>query len=84
MEKYFSHFERVAATFGWPEDVWTLLFQCVLTGKAQEIYSSLTLIQSADYKVVKEAILRAYELVPEAYRQRFRGCRKAERQTFVE
>lgn len=46
VEKYFSHFECLAATFGWPEDVWTLLLQCVLTGKAQEVYSSLMLTQS--------------------------------------
>ena len=38
-----SHFERVATTFEWPKDAWTLLLQCVLTGKAQEVYSSLTL-----------------------------------------
>ena len=42
-----------------------------------------TLIQSSDYEVVKAAILHAYELVPEAYRQRFRGFRKGEKQTFV-
>lgn len=60
------------------------MLQCVLTGKAQEVYSSLTLTQSSDYEVVKAAILHAYELVPKAYRQHFRGCRKVEKQTFVE
>ena len=34
--------------------------------------------------MVKEAILKAYELVPEAYRQKFRHCKKFEGQTFVE
>ena len=63
---------------------WTLLLQCVLTGKAQEIYSSLTLTQSDDYEILKAAILWAYELVTEAYRQRFRGSRKVDKQTFVE
>ena len=66
VERYFSHFERVATTFEWPKDAWTLLLQCVLTGKAQEVYSSLALDQCADYEIVKAAILRAYELVPEA------------------
>ena len=36
------------------------------------------------YDVVKQAILTAYELVPEAYRQKFRGLRKIEGQTYVE
>ncbi len=39
---------------------------------------------SFDYDVVKAAVLRAYELVPEAYRQKFRNQKKAVTQTFVE
>jgi hypothetical protein len=84
VERYFPHFECVATTFEWPKAAWTLLLQCVLTGKAQEVYSSLALDQCADYEIVKAAILRAYELVPEAYRQRFRGSRRVDKQTFVE
>lgn len=57
VEKYFSHFERVATTLAWPKEFWTLLLQCVLTGRAQEAYSSLTLTQSSDYAIVKAAIL---------------------------
>lgn len=36
------------------------------------------------YEVVKSAILRSYELVPEAYRQQFRNRKKNTNQTFVE
>ncbi|XP_041966835.1 uncharacterized protein LOC121724378 [Alosa sapidissima] len=84
VDKYFSHFERVAVTLKWPVEFWTLLLQCVLTGKAQEVYSALTVPQSSDYSLVKTTILNAYELVPEAYRQKFRGLRKTEQLTFVE
>lgn len=82
--KYFPHFEKVALTLSWPKEVWTLLIQSVLTGRAQEVYSSLALEQSKDYDVVKAAILRCYQLVPEAYRQRFRRCEKTEHQTYIE
>ncbi|XP_028825886.1 uncharacterized protein LOC114784568 [Denticeps clupeoides] len=84
VEKYFNHFERGATTLKWPEDVWTLLLQCVLVGKAQEVYSSLTVQQSSDYALVKTAIMNAYELVPEAYRQKFRKFTKTDQITFVE
>ncbi|KAJ8340985.1 hypothetical protein SKAU_G00332760 [Synaphobranchus kaupii] len=84
VEKYFSLFERVAITLKWPKDAWSLLLQCVLVGKAQDAYSSLPLEQSLDYEEAKAAVLRAYELVPEAYRQKFRRFRKADSQTFVE
>lgn len=37
-----------------------------------------------DYDKVKAAVLRVYELVPEAYRQKFRKFRKSEHQTYCE
>ena len=52
---------------------WVLLLQSVLVGKAQEIYGSLSVEHSSNYEQVKEAILKAYELIPEAYRQKFRN-----------
>ena len=84
VDKYFMHFEKIAASLKWPEDVWTVLLQSVLIGKAREIYSALPVDQSSNYLLVKEAVLKAYELVPEAYRQKFRKTTKEENQTYVE
>ena len=56
----------------------------MLVGKAREIYSALPVEISARYDEVRKAILKAYELVPEAYRQRFRNARKQGGQTYVE
>ena len=47
-----------------------------MIGEAREIYTQLSLEQSSDYDKVKELILKAYDPVPEAYRQKFRNCRK--------
>uniref|UniRef100_UPI0035902877 trichohyalin-like isoform X1 n=1 Tax=Myxine glutinosa TaxID=7769 RepID=UPI0035902877 len=82
--KFFPHFEKVARQLNWPEETWTILVQSVLVGKAQEIYSALPMDQCADYEVLKKHILKAYELVPEAYRQKFRNARKRESETHVE
>ena len=46
------------------------LLQCVLTGRAQEAISSLTAGDSSDYRKVKVAVLKVYELVLDAYHQR--------------
>ena len=35
VDKYFILFESGAFTLKWPKHVWTLLLQCVLSGKAQ-------------------------------------------------
>ena len=82
--KYFLPFEKVAGNLNWPKEHWTLLLQSVLIGKAREIYTQLGVEQSHHYETVKELILKGYELVPEAYRQKFRNCKKNSNQTHVE
>ena len=84
VDKYFLHFEKVAENLNWPKVHWTLLLQSVLIGKAREIYTQLGVEQSHHYETVKELILKGYELVPEAYRQKFRNCKKDSNQTHVE
>ena len=84
VDKYFLHFEKVAENLKWPKEHWTLLLQSVIIGKARQIYTQLTVEQSSSYDTVKELILKAYELVPEAYRQKFRNCKKENEQTHVE
>ena len=61
-----------------------LLLQSVLVGKAREVYSAMSIEQSLQYDLVKKAILKAYELVLEAYRQNFRNYKKEEKQTYTE
>jgi len=61
-----------------------LLLQSVLVGKAREVYSTMSIEQSSQYDLVKKAILKAYELVPEAYRQNFRNYKKGDKQTYTE
>ncbi|KAL0153953.1 hypothetical protein M9458_050710 [Cirrhinus mrigala] len=84
VDSYFIAFERIASKLKWPKEMWALLLQCSLTGKAQEVCSALPIEGSLDYETVKSAVLRAYELVPEAYRQKFRGQMKTVKQTYVE
>ena len=84
VDKYFIHFEKVACSLKWPRDSWTLLLQSTLVGKAREAYSALSIEESCQYEVVKAAVLKAYELVPEAYRQKFCSTTKRENQTYVE
>ena len=62
---FFSLFERVANVRGWPEADHVVMLQSVLTGKAQELCSALGETDSQYYATVKDAILKAYESVPE-------------------
>jgi hypothetical protein len=55
-----------------------------LIEKAIEIHGPLDLGKRSDYEVVAKAILKAYELVPEAYRQKLRNCIKQDDQIYFE
>ena len=84
VDKYFVHFEKIATSLECPKEGWILLLQSVLIGKVRERYSALPVEVSTQYEAVRQAILKAYEFVPEAYHQRFRNCKKQESQTYVE
>ncbi|XP_064116443.1 uncharacterized protein LOC135222257 [Macrobrachium nipponense] len=74
--EFFVSFERIAARLEWPQEYWTTLIQSKLVGRAQRVYVTLEEDLSSDYESVKAIVLKAYELVPEAYRQRFRNLEK--------
>ena len=72
VEKHFLYFEKLAVSFDWPKEKWSHLLQSQLKGKARDAYSALSVEEAGNYDTLKAAILRSYELVPEAYRQQFR------------
>ncbi|XP_068240024.1 uncharacterized protein [Palaemon carinicauda] len=84
VSEFFISFERIAKKLKWPRDMWTTLVQCRLKGKSQRVYNTLNEGLSSDYDSVKAIILKAYDLVPEAYRQKFRNFKKNPDMTFVE
>ncbi|VDI78324.1 Hypothetical predicted protein [Mytilus galloprovincialis] len=55
-------------------------YKVFLKERPAEIYSALPSEKSSDYDTVKQEILKAYELVPEAYRQKFRSYKKFDSQ----
>ncbi|XP_064087252.1 uncharacterized protein LOC135201883 [Macrobrachium nipponense] len=81
---YFITFEKVAKGMGWPKTSWSILLQCALKGRAQEVFSSLSEETCGNYDELKKCILKAYELVPEACRLKFRRLFKTGDQTYVD
>ena len=82
--KYFYSFKKLMKIIDCPPKYWTVLLQSVLVGKALEAYSSIDEEQSCDYEVVKDVILKAFKLVPEAYRLKFRSFKKEDNKTYLE
>ena len=81
-QNFFSQFEKVAIF--WDRSIWSILVQTGFKGKAKAAFAALSADQAKDYDIVKEQVLLAYKLNPEAYRQQFRNARMEPKQTYQE
>ncbi|XP_064113196.1 LOW QUALITY PROTEIN: uncharacterized protein LOC135219913 [Macrobrachium nipponense] len=81
-EDYFKTFEETALHLDWPRDQWVWLLRPKLTGKAAKVCRHLE--NTTDYQNVKQAILDAFSISVEGYRQTFRNKTKFTTQTYVE
>ncbi|XP_064102686.1 uncharacterized protein LOC135212849 [Macrobrachium nipponense] len=84
VDAFFLQFEKVAEQREWPRTSWSTLVQTSFRGKAREVFAALSLDDSKDYERVKSEVLKAYEWVPERYREKFRSWIKRESRTHME
>ena len=77
---FFEAFERVAVANNWPLDKYVTIIQTQFSSKAQNFF--LALANRVTYAQLKEALLRACELIAEVDRQKFRSYLKSEKETF--
>ena len=68
MDSYLERFEWVAENCNWDKEDWPFHLSQYLRGKAMEAYTRLTKSDRKDYDLVKEALLRRYNLTEEGYR----------------
>ena len=72
IEAFLTTFERMMRVYGVKEDRWAFKLAPQLTGRAQQAYAALNVDDAGQYKQVKAAILRRYDINEETYRQRSR------------
>ena len=84
VDAFLTTFERVMTGYKIPEGRWAMQLAPQLSGKAQQAYASLGADAAADYREIKKAILRRYDVCEETYRQRFRFARKKEQESYSE
>ena len=78
IESYLTTFERIMAANEVSRERWSFQLAPHLTRKAQQAYAALPPEDAKTYDMVKEAILRRYDINEETYRQRFRKLRPKE------
>ena len=84
IEAFLTTFERTMKSYAIPEKHWACRLGPQLTGKAQEAFAAMDQGDSSKYKLVKEAILKRYNITLETYRERFRSMTKKTNESFRE
>ena len=75
LDCYLMRFERYVQDCGRTKETWASTLSVLLTGRALEVYSRLSDEDAKSYDVLKEALLRRYDLTEGGYRRKFRNAR---------
>jgi hypothetical protein len=81
MDAYIERFERFAKSQNWIEDTWAVSLSSLLTGKGLEVYTSMSPSEASDYKALKVAVLKRYQLTEEGFRTKFRTSKPEQGET---
>ncbi|KAK6166422.1 hypothetical protein SNE40_023117 [Patella caerulea] len=84
MDSYLRRFERYAAVQAWEPGTWAIHLGSLLKGKALDVYSLLSNEKAKDYKALKTALLKRFDLTERGFRNRFRSCKPAAGESFTQ
>ena len=81
---YFNRFERVAELLSVDPDSYAARLGSLLTGKAAQIYTSLSADITSNYDSLKKALLTGFNKTPDGYRLEFRNAKISTGETFLQ
>ena len=84
IDTYIDRFEAFAENQGWQEGEWALMLSALLRGKALHVFSTLSKADQRDYKKLREALMKGYDLTEEGFRRKFRQARIQSGETYAQ
>ena len=72
IDAYLERFERYASNQKWPRSSWAINLGALLQGKALEVYSRLGVDDAHDYSILKEALLKRFQMSAGDFQKKFR------------
>ena len=72
MDAYLKRFERFAERTGWNRDRWAANLSALLQGTTLDVYSQLSSTKAVDYDILRESLLKRFQLTKEGFRLKFR------------
>jgi len=71
MDSFLHRFEVYADSQRWSKGQWAVYLSALLKGKALEVYSRLPVKDAQDYEILKDAMLKRFNLTEEGFKQKF-------------
>ena len=84
MDSYLARFEKYANANKWQKDRWALNLSALLRGKALEVYDRLSDEDASNWDVLKEALLKNFDLTEVGFRRKFKSSRPEVSETFLQ
>ena len=82
MDAFLQRFERYAAAQEWRKETeWAVNLGALLSGKGLHEYSSMNAHDANNYDRLKDAVLRAYNLTEDGFRQKLRAAKPVSGET---
>lgn len=75
IDSYLQRFERFASNAKWEESIWAINLSALLKGKALEVYSRLPAGEALNYRCLKQALLKRFQLTEEGFHSKFRNSK---------
>jgi len=75
MDAYLHRFEVYAQSQDWKNDQWAVYLSALLKGRALEVYSRLPVREAQNYDVLKEALLKRFNLTEDGFKQKFKTAK---------
>ena len=75
MDSYLERFERFALSQKWESKNWALCLSALLRGRALDVYSMMPKDDVNNYELLKDALLKRYQLTADGFKKRFRTAK---------
>ena len=83
-DSYLSRFEKYATANKWDKNVWAAYLSALLKGRALDVYDRLSTKDAADYDILKDALLKNFDMTERGFKKKFRYSRPERSETFIQ
>jgi hypothetical protein len=84
IDAYIQRFKIYATSQNWTRDRWGVHLSALLKGKALDVFARLSPEIALDFKELKQALLKRFDMTEDGFRKKFRSSKPDGSETFMQ